>query len=504
MPLGFAAPRFIKGIRRLQPLQGGEKNVLIIVFDALSASNISLYGYQRGTMPNLDRLAERAIVYHSHFAGGNFTTSGTASLLTGTLPWTHRALQPNGVVAEPFVTRSFFHAFQNYYRVAYTHNPWAFTLLRQFRSEIDELVPREKLFLGSQDDFFGTLFKNDEDIASVSWVRIMQRAEEGYAYSLFLSGLYEQLRNNQLQKLRPLFPRGFPRISGDYYFTLEQAVDWIQNRLGDIAQPFFGYFHFLPPHYPYRTRRDFYGRFKEDGFVPPDKPTDMFSLDKPSDPLTANAAGASLLADRTSYDEFILYVDSEFGRFFKALESSGLLENTWVVLTADHGEMFERGIEGHITAVLYQPVIHVPLLIFEPGRKDRLDVHTPTSAVDVLPTLLQVTGQKAADWAEGTLLPPFGPTGPGFDRSIYALQARNTEKDAPIKEATAVLVRGQYKLAYYFGYKRLENIGERVELYDLGQDPEELVDLFPSRKDIALDLLDGLKSKLAEVNKPYP
>ncbi len=65
----------------------------------------------------------------------------------------------------------------------------------------------------------------------------------------------------------------------------------------------------------------------------------------------------------------ILYADKEFGRFFDYLDSSGLLDNTWVVLTSDHGEMFERGIDGHDTEVLYEPVIRIPLMIFEPGRK---------------------------------------------------------------------------------------------------------------------------------------
>jgi glucan phosphoethanolaminetransferase (alkaline phosphatase superfamily) len=62
-------------------------NFIIIVFDALSALNMSLFGYPRDTTPNLKRLAQRATVYHNHFASGNFTTPGTASLLTGTYPW---------------------------------------------------------------------------------------------------------------------------------------------------------------------------------------------------------------------------------------------------------------------------------------------------------------------------------------------------------------------------------------------------------------------------------
>jgi arylsulfatase A-like enzyme len=69
--------------------------------------------------------------------------------------------------------------------------------------------------------------------------------------------------------------------------------------------------------------------------------------------------------------------------------------------------MFERGILGHITQVLYQPIMHVPLLIFPPGQKERVDIYENTSAIDLLPTLLEVTGQESSDWAEGAVLPPF-------------------------------------------------------------------------------------------------
>src|SRR5512135_2747779 len=146
LPASLAGPAVLK---MLSPAAsaGGRQNVIVIVFDAFSAYNISLYGYRRETTPNLARLAKRAVVYHNHFAGSNFTTSGTASLLTGTLPWTHRAIQPDGQVAEPFKTKNIFGAFQDYYRLAYTHNGWAYTLLRQMEKETNELIPREKLLL---------------------------------------------------------------------------------------------------------------------------------------------------------------------------------------------------------------------------------------------------------------------------------------------------------------------------------------------------------------------
>lgn len=492
MPLSFVTPRFLKKLGNSQALQNGQKNVIVVVFDAFSAYNISLYGYKRETTPNLAKIAKRAIVYHNHFAGSNFTTSGTASLLTGTLPWTHRALLPNGMVAKPFVTRNFFHAFPNYYRVAYTHNSWAYTLLKQFHDQMDQLVPREKLLLGSYNGLIETLFKNDEDIASVSWARTMKIQDGGYAYSLFLSNLYKVLEEGKVANLKPMFPRGLPTSQTDIGFLLEDAVDWLGNLVTDIPQPFFGYFHFLPPHFPYNTSLEFYNRFDGDGYKPLSKPVDIFAT---------RMINADALKYRREYDEFILYVDKEFGRFFNALEASGLLENSWVVLTSDHGEMFERGLIGHMDT-LYQPVIRVPLLIFEPGRKDGIDIHTPTSAIDLLPTLTHMTGQTMPDWAEGVILPPFLDTNPDPNRNVYVVSADKNDPKAALTQASTTLIKGRYKLLYYFGYPDF-GVNELVKLYDIESDPDELVDLYASQQGIVAELLSELKSKLDEVNKPY-
>jgi len=81
LSLSAVTPSFMKGMRAARQAQSGKQNVLVVVFDAFSAYHLSLHGYQRETMPNLARLVERAVVYHNHYAGGSFTTPGTASLL---------------------------------------------------------------------------------------------------------------------------------------------------------------------------------------------------------------------------------------------------------------------------------------------------------------------------------------------------------------------------------------------------------------------------------------
>lgn len=473
------------------------QNVIIVVFDALTARNISLYGYPRDTMPNLSRLAEKAVVYHNHYAGGNFTTPGTASLLTGVLPWTHRAFQHNGKVEASFIGKNMFTAFSNYFRLAYSHNAWANTLLVQFKDKMERYLPKQKFFL-TNDGFISSLFEKDEDIASVSWVRLMKRVEEGFSYSLFLSHLYEPVRNAywnrrvNLDEIKSSYPYCVPGYGTDD-FLLEEAIDSITEMLTSTPQPFAGYFHFWPPHEPYCTHKDFYRRFFKDGYQAMSKPLDQFGLE-------SNREGAD--KQRTLYDEFILYVDREFGRFYERLQVSGLLENTWLVFTSDHGEMFERGIIGHRTPVLYQPVVHIPLLIFEPGRKTRKDIWEPTSAVDVLPTLLHLTGQPVANWVEGAVLPPYSQTLPD-ERSLFVVHAEKNEQFAPLTQATIAMFQGRYKLIYFFGYDELGSEGKRIELYDVDSDPEELINLYPKEKELGSRLLRELKAKLDEVNAPY-
>ena len=493
LPFSIATPN-LANLPPLPQQAGNPHNVIIVVFDAFSANNISLYGYQRETTPNLARLAERAVVYHNHYSGGNFTTPGTASLLTGVLPWTHRAFHHRERVEKSFVHRNIFSAFQDYHRIVYSHNPLVDVYYEQFREYISDWIPRDRLFLRN-DVIIPKFFKQDEDIASVSWVRSIKNKEDEFAYSLFLSHLYEIYQEEKIKDFRPQFPLGLPNIAGDNYYILEDATDWLVENTQNFPQPFLGYFHFLPPHAPYATHKDFYGRFASDGWTPAHKHPDLFFSD-------VNYKEEQDLKKRKNYDEFILYVDSEFGRLFEYLDASGLSENTWIVLTSDHGEMFERGITGHKTPVLYEPVIRIPLMIFEPGRKTRSDVHMPTSAVDLLPTLLHVTGHEQPDWSEGIVLPPFSDSNLDTDRNIYVSESKKNKKNAPLSVATVTLIKGQYKLMYFYGYDELRG-EERIELYDLERDPEEMSDLYVANSETAKELLYELKTKLAEVNEPY-
>jgi len=490
--LGAFAPKFL-----MKPGENtgesGQKNILIIVFDALSAYHMSLHGYKRDTMPNLSRLADRAIVYHNNYSGSNFTTPGTASLLTGTLPWTHRATEHNDIVNDAFIEKNIFSEFNHYHRMVYSHNILANTLLKQLLTNVDSYIEREELFIDS-DDMINRLFTNDQDISNVGWIRSIKQKDDGYSYSLFFSNIYQYLKKRKIRDIGGDFPRGLPFVNEDNYYVLEDAIDYLGTRLTNSPQPFLAYFHFLPPHYPYKTRKEFFERFQGDSYQHLIKPKHIFSHKNSREDLNKW---------HDWYDEFILYADAEFARLYQYLEQTGILENTWVILTSDHGDLFERGGVGHITPMMFEPVIKVPLLVFEPGRKSRLDIYDKTSGIDLLPTLLQVTGMEIPEWIEGEVLPPFAEKLSNRERDIFSLRAVGSDKDQPIEKATVTLTRGDYKLIYYFTYPELKQSGDLVELFHIRHDPNELTSLHLSHQDISDEMLSVIKEKLSEANQPY-
>lgn len=248
----------------------------------------------------------------------------------------------------------------------------------------------------------------------------------------------------------------------------------------------------LPPHKPYFTRSEFIDIFKGDGLTFPDKKRNILNTDRSVQYLDLQ---------RREYDEYIAYVDFEFARLHQVLERAGVLDNTWLVLISDHGEMFERGTAAHGGPTLYQPVIQVPLIIFEPGRTQRQDIYTSTSAVDLLPTMMHLIGEKSPSWGEGALLPPFAESGTK-ERSVFAMMARRAFQHSPLTKASFMLVNEQYKLTYYIGYNELAG-NELVELYDLENDPQEMENLYSPHQSLSKDLLYEMKNKVREVNAPY-
>jgi len=103
-------------------------NVIVLLYDTLSARHLSLYGYPRATSPNMERFAARAYVYHQHHVAGNFTTPSTASLFTGVYPWTHRALALEGTITRSRVPFNLFRFLPPHYHRAALCPGWAYAV----------------------------------------------------------------------------------------------------------------------------------------------------------------------------------------------------------------------------------------------------------------------------------------------------------------------------------------------------------------------------------------
>jgi arylsulfatase A-like enzyme len=170
-----------------------------------------------------------------------------------------------------------------------------------------------------------------------------------------------------------------------------------------------------------------------------------------------------------------------------------------LIVTSDHGELFERGEVGHASALMYAPVTHIPLLISAPGQKKRSDFHSLTSNLDLLPTLLQIAGKEVPDWAEGRALPGFGET-EDSSRAIFPMMGKDNAAFRPIEHATFSIIKGPYELFYFKGYK---NHADQFELYNLQEDPNELQDLFGTDITTASHMKDELLEAVSRANRNY-
>jgi hypothetical protein len=410
-------------------------------------------------------------------------------MLTGLNPWTHRALHLSGLIARDLANRNIFELLgKDYHRFAFSQNVWADNLLNQFRSAIDEFLPPSSFsdlaLLPSE------FFKNDANVAHeiqddllFDFVDPPGSLLFGLAHRLYFEGRTRTMGERK-------FPRGIPQPRNyPVSYKLEHVFDGLIEKIDELPQPFFAYIHIFSPHAPYRARRDFIGIF-DDGWTYIRKPDHVFTEGETYETIEQN---------RIWYDEYIANVDFEFGRLLDHLEGTGMLDNSYFLVTSDHGELLERGVKGHVTPLLYEPLVRIPLVISSTGQTQGKIIDAPTTSVDLLPTLITVAGQKIPDWAEGKLLPGFG----GMEepeRKIYTLEAKSSSAFGKLSQATFAMRQGKYKITMYHGY---EVFGEDVfELYDLENDPEEMEDLFGQHSTLMEELKNELVSKFIEIDQP--
>jgi len=500
LPISTVLPSWIKNWASpaLISQDASPTNIIIILFDAMSARNLSVYGYPRNTSPNLARFATRANVYHSHNSAGNFTVPGTTSLLTGLYPWTHRAINEAGLMTREFIGQNIFRSFEGHYkRLTFAQNLFAQFILNQFDKDIDIHLSPESFSLAN--GIVGSRFTNDLPAADRSFDDFLFKMDKESSKPALASLIFGTVQRlfflRQVAAVKNIYSQEFPLgLPGDddypIYYRLEDVFNGLISVVKNIKTPTVAYLHLFPPHEPYRPSQDFFAKFF-DNYTP---------LAKSEHTLSHGISQNDLNGHRRRYDEYIAYADSQFGRLLDALEQYGFFENSIVVVTGDHGELFERGEQGHATPLLYDPVVHVPLLISTPGQNSRNDIYDPTNSIDVLPTLLHLANQPIPSWCEGTLLPGLGGD---YDpqRSTFSMDAKLNPAFAPFKIATIAMRKGAYKLIHYLGYPGAYE--DDYELYNLETDIEEMNDLYASEPIIASQMRVELLEALNAANSKF-
>jgi len=450
-------------------------NIILLTVDALSAPHMSLYGYARPTTPQLARFARGAMVFDRAYANGNFTTPSIATIITGTLPWTHRAL---------------------------TLPVWA--LNRTRKTSLPAVLERAgyrtgyvstNAIAGASKQGFGQFFQ-------------FSRPDQTGHVTLCADGLSKHLRYvcaaSQLAPLEEIDdiaaqlrgPSG--NREHDPRLALRPALHWLATVQRN--RPIFLWVHLFPPHSPYAVPKPWLGRFD-----PSQRDRTAASTQPNWAWIQSRLTAPQVQTLKARYDEAVAYVDSYAAPFLQqALALLG--PNTAIILSADHGESFAHGYGAHTGPGLYDEIIHVPLVLKLPGETAGRRCERPAEQADIAPTLAALAGVPApADWAGRSLLQACDATGGGTrpPRAIFSMNFEQNPRYAALKTGSVAVIQGRWKLIHYMGRLHYPDMPPLHDtLYDLLADPAERTDVAAQHPATVRRLLRLIQAGLARHGGP--
>ena len=301
------------------------KNCLVVVLDALTVNHLAMWGYDRETTPNIDRLASRGVVFKYARSQASSTPPSAYSYFTGRYPPLLLLEKAMHIVQLPEEKKTFAEAFKD---AGYDTGGFSGNLFVSPKAGFDQGFDKFDLILRHLPLSSGKI-KLDEDSTT----------------KLF-----------------------------------ESAKNWIQSREDN---PWLCYLHILRPHNPYRAPDPLGSAFAGDY----DGPVDGSDAYWESVGWAPKRKHMPHLEDY--YDGNLLYVDSMLGGFIDTLEQSGDLEDTVIIVTSDHGEAFmEHGQVLHNSTV-HEEMIRVPLVVVPPNDESvtATTISQPVQLVDLFPTL---------------------------------------------------------------------------------------------------------------------
>jgi arylsulfatase A-like enzyme len=398
--------------------------VILIVLDTVAAHRLSIYGYSRATTPELAAFLDgndRAVLYPRAYAPSTWTLPSHASLFSGLRSSEHGIHRGS----------------------MYRDGQLVSNELRASRTLAEVL--RERGYRTA------AFFAND-------WLRYVRGFERGFDVFVHVKGpgtlpmVGEEWRSRRLPSR---FANETSRTARAPRMN-QEVLDHLDRSCRGGAC--FVFVNYMDAHAPYAPPRGIAGTFTESDLLGPPEARD-------------SEAELAELAAR--HDEEIRGLDAALGQLLRQLERRRILDDSWLVITADHGEGFgEHGACEHGTS-LHSEQTWIPLLILPPAP-----IRLPEQIGAV--GLLDVTATLALQAGGGTL-------GVGRDlrerwstpRPVGMLLHDGYLPANPSVPAARAVVFGRHKLL---------EIGSRQELYDVKSDPLEQHDIAARQREQVLEL----------------
>lgn len=448
-------------------------NIILITFDALSAKDMSLYGYHRKTTPFWEELAKESYVFDNMHTNANLTRPSLLSFLTSKYPWTH-GIYRRGVLDSDKAEQSL---------------P---TLLKDYNYQNIMVLGHMggmhiELGLENHFDYINTVSKKSSFSESVIF-KVTQLAvlEKKNIISTWLEGIYYNFLYSNLGSL----------LKTDHILeettedTLGESLK-ILEALKDTST--FLWVHSWPPHIPYWPPSPFKGMYlseRENLNIGKHKVLDIdFKKNPPGE-----FWGEYCDKIRARYDELILYTDASLRSFIKGLKETGIYDNCVLIITADHGEVFKgrkHPVCGtHGTAHIFEEEAHIPLLIHLPGQSQGKRIKTLAENIDLVPTILDILGKPIPVWIEGeSLLPYINGTSHHTDKVKFCVQIEKNQNHQPIQEGCISIYKNNYKMTWQ------PHTGQ-VRLTRFKEDPLENNNIIAQHSNIAMLLMNYIENTI--------
>lgn len=407
------------------------ENVLLVTIDSLRADHTSCLDYSRDVDPRLAELGTSGASFQQAVANGPNTPASFPAILTGAHSLTYGPYSICGD-GSPFLASELQQV--GFQTVGYHSNP----------------------HLGQKQNF-PTGFETFNDTV------------EGPDQMATLKNRVEELvpNNSALYRILRRAWHYFSTTSGSSAYaradTISQnAIDWITGHETD--EKFFMWLHYMDVHYPFKPPEK---AFESLGYVPLSKRRAV-SLngkmqERPDEMTEADVEDLIKL-----YDAEIRYTDMQIGRVIDSLDQRNLLDNTLVIITADHGEAFgEHGRFGH-HAYPYEELIRIPLVIAGPEVASTT-ITQQVSLLDLPPTVLDLLNIEVPETMEGESFRP-ALTGESIDERI----------------AMTISASGELFGCRTSVWKYIFRWGDDEEyLFHLAADPEESKNVLDAHPDVA-------------------